>query len=305
MTRPNRHLKNQIVLISRRTLSNEALILPSHDGSLAREISYIIAFNANRFELKILSLQFNPRGYEMVIFDPHARRSEFSKATNQLISLRVKRRIEHDESLWTTAKPGNQPILDLPTLQREIVHGCTFAVRKGFVKCQSDWEMPQIGPADWGKELSFRNSRGDEVLLSAGPGDLLAKLVDVEILKKTLCSQIKTIEKEQASCWKEVLGMEACYCKATFEKWKFRVQKRVKRYLCESVERIKAAKERMRTFCKQHRKALVEYIEGKETDAGRANYELIEFPAGTLKMRTHFGQICSSAEADDPHRFRL
>ncbi|GEM_PF-1661930 len=109
--------------------------------------------SAQSCEIEILALHVEPFGYEAIILDRNMRRSEFMQMVNQAISLAIKKKIVHFESLWSNQKPGNLPILDIETLRSEIVKVCTTPVSNGYVRKSKEWELPHFSPEDWGVEM--------------------------------------------------------------------------------------------------------------------------------------------------------
>ena len=301
MTLPHRYIPNQVVKISRGTLNRMPLIIADEKGELCEAINFIFARSAQMCEIDMLALHVEPFGYEAIILDRNMRRSEFLQMVNQAISLEVKSRITHYESLWSNQKPGNLPILDIETFRSEMVKLCTAPVRNGYVRKIDDWELPCLGPSDWGVERTHyvcpEVKELGELSMCPGPKrwgenncDVVGVFTKMWDSQESLIEDILDFEKAERRRRKRVIGIKKCRDKKTFlahksaKGTKYTDHKR--QVLCASVERRAKISEFMLSFYKSYKSALIGFIRirGKGGTEG--------FPYGTLTMRTLFRVGC-------------
>ncbi len=308
MTQPHRYIENQFAKLSRGTLHGLPLLMPGKGGNLAKQIREIFLLAARRFNIQLLALNVEPFGYVAVIFDPQMRRSDFLKSVNQSISMKVKKAVKHEESVWSNKKPGNIPILDLETLENEIFQTCIRPVKKGYVRKVSDWVLPTIGPSDWPELKSENNldvvvSVGDSpnASLGQGPG-LFRALVDLKQighLKTILNDRIDVFQRSEKRRRRKVLSKTACLNRATFLHSSATNREEYARpnvpFLCASKIAFDLAVQGLKDFHFAYRQALENFPKKKT----------VIFPFGVLKMRTLFGVAVSPAKASDVFRFRL
>ncbi len=300
MSIPHRYIPNQVVKISRGTLDRRPFIVPDAKGELAESIAFIFARSAIHCEIEILALHVEPFGYEAIILDRKMRRSEFLQMVNQAISLKIKKRIKHYESLWSNQKPGNLPILDLETLIEEIFTLCTAPVRNGYVRKIEHWELPTVTPSDWGVKKTYCSCGKDEEDEKAslcpgltafldGDSDLVKMCTSIDAIKASLVDRIQAFEKAERGRRKRVIGIMRCRKKATFVKYKAPDSTTYvdhKRFiLCVCKTRYEKIGKFMIRYMLDYNLALIHFILGRSGN----------FPYGTLKMRTLFRVECQSA----------
>ncbi len=143
------------------------------------------------------------------------RRSKFMQMVNQAISLAVKKKTRHYESLWSNQKPGNLAILDIETLRSEIVRVCTTPVRTGYVRKVEDWELPHFSPSDWGVEMD--EEKGSESSTEPCPvstrsltplRDKLEVALEIENKRKSTARKLpKSVESKRSQ---EGQRLEGC-----------------------------------------------------------------------------------------------
>ena len=298
MTAPHRYIENQFVRISRETQHRLPLITADKENELWHEIHYIFAREATRCKIVVLALSMTPFGYDAVIFDPEMKRSHFLKSINQCISNAVKRRVDHTDSLWSNAKPGNVPILDIESLKKTLVEVCIIPVKMGYVRTVEEWVLPIIGPADWGETLSFQDPRQAPEELkkrSSNHNPGILPLVNYATktfnLKSGLISEIRGFENAERRRRKKVLRKNDCYKAGTFLNHDSRGKVHevcLSAALCASSERLDRIAKTMKAF-------YLDYIEAFATFTWPI---WSVFPCGTLKMREFYNVTCKPLDKD-------
>ncbi len=312
MTLPHRYIPNQVVKISRGTLNRMPLIIPDKKGELCEAINFIFARSAFICKIQILALHVEPFGYEAIIIDPDMRRSEFLQMVNQAISLEVKGRITHYESLWSNQKPGNVPILDIETLKSEIIKLSVAPVRNGYVRKRSDWELPHIEPADWGIEKTHyvcrENKELGKAIMCPGQnkfalgGEIVVNMhTKIEELLPSLVAEIDAFEVAEKRRRKRVLGIKKCQCKSTFLTHKSKTGAKYTDHkvvvLCAAPKRFDEIDTFLKSYYKKYRTALIQFIRAR-SKSGKEG-----FPEGTLTMRTLFRVGCIPHQGTEPFEF--
>ncbi len=301
MTAPHRYIENQIVKISRNTLNRMPLLVPDEKGVLAEEMHYIIAREAMRWQIVILAMCIHPFGYRAIIFDPKMQRSHFLKSINQCFSLAVKRRVDHEESLWSNHKPGNVPIMDIESLREEILEVCLDPIRRGFVSYLVEWELPHIGPSEWGHTLRFEDPRQDpdspkKRSAEHNPGVLLNVNFATKImgLKESLMVEISQFEERGKERQHSIFKKSQRYSVSAYlaiDRNKKRYFEK-KKYYSKCLKRIEKLNATMKAFYLKYKEAMIDF----EWDKWPV------FPTGTLKVREYFRVPCE-VEADEVFLF--
>ena len=312
MTLPHRYIPNQVVKISRGTLNRMPLIIPDEKGELCQYINFIFARAAFIFKIQILALHVEPFGYEAIIIDPRMQRSEFLQMVNQAISLEVKSRITHYESLWSNQKPGNLPILDIETLKSELFKLCIAPVRNGYVRKSSDWKLPLIEPKDWGTEQTYyvcpeQKDMGKAIMcpgqnkFQLAASDKVTMHTKIEDLKPLLISEIRAFEVEERRRRKKVLGVKKCHQKSAFLEHKSKTGATYTDHkvvvLCASAKRREEIREFLKCYYKKYRDALLLFIRERPKPGNEG------FPYGSVRMCSLFRVGCRDREGEELFQF--
>ncbi|RDV36180.1 hypothetical protein DV096_20465 [Bradymonadaceae bacterium TMQ3] len=152
MTRPRRHVADQVVALTRRTVEGRFFTRP--DANINAVAAYEFARSASRSGVVVHGAVVMSNHVHIVLTDPQARRSDFMRDAMAGFTRARNNFFGRTGSLWDTNRSYcDTVLLDREVFEIQLLYVLLNPVKAGLVRRAKDWPGFKIMPSDWEKPM--------------------------------------------------------------------------------------------------------------------------------------------------------
>lgn len=303
MTMPKRQLKNQCVMLTRRTHQGRHWLLNDKQDTYHNISGYNYALAITRTNQQPHGVMTMSNHHHLIQTDPDATRSKFMQQFHQSQTRCINHQRDREDSLWSASAPGDMAILTTESIKKALLYTWLNPVKAGLVEKVDDWAHFTILPKHWGKPMTFnrpdyfsaknKNIPPTITIVPMPPPGFQNMPVEkaISLFEGWIAEEEQRYAEKRKRTNASVEGMRRIYKQKPSGRPKIKRprNKLNPRFACSHKKRSAAAIKTMRTFWSDYRRCMT---------LARAN-KPVTFPSGTLHMaRFH---DCLPVQEDDPH----
>src|SRR5690554_3248129 len=300
MTRPRRHLKDQVSMISRRCLNRCFFLRP--DKRINAIVAYRFARDSVSNHIEIHAAMVMSNHIHLIVTDKKGRRSDFMRDAMSNISRTRNQDLGRDDYFWDGRQFCDTLLLDRDAEERKLLYVWLNPVLAGLVGRAEDWPGFKILPRDWGKTIKvprpkayFSDNLPDfiEFTPQPPPGYRDKPLEEVIAYFETLLKDAEDqLASERRRLKRRLVGAKRVLSTSPTSRPPKRESKTSRgdispRFASKDPEVMDAAIAREREFRAEYARQRKRWLKGKKR---------VIFPCGTLWLRRNAPITCSEPD---------
>lgn len=303
MTKPRRHIANQVVLLTRRCFQRRFLLRP--DSFINRVLFFETARASSRHGQCVHGVLAMSNHIHQVSTDTTGNRSDFMRDAMREISRARNHDLDRRDSLWDSRSFGDTVLVKRETIERKLIYTWLNPVAAGLVRRAEDWPGFKILPRHWGKIFRIKKPERYygrdtpeyvEFIPMPPPGYDEMTLEEVrEHFEALLREAEDKLHKQRGN--KKVRGaVRICQTNPySCPKNPSPMGELSPRFACKDGAALSQAIKRYQDFQDEYQRTRLKWLKGKK----------VKFPCGTVQLRRRAPIRCKPPDEDEPGLFQL
>ncbi|RAL20615.1 hypothetical protein DL240_16420 [Lujinxingia litoralis] len=303
MTRPRRHLKDQVVMLTRRCFERRFFLRP--DTTINAIAAYEFARAGQRHGVAIHAVMVMSNHPHLIVTDARGRRSDFMRDALSGIARARNADLGRRSYFWDDRPYCDTVLLERQAQERKLLYTWLNPVRAGLVERAEDWPGFKILPRDWGKPVkvprpgAFYGRRSPEFIEftpQPPPGYEDMSLSEVRAHFEGLLKEAEDeIRAERRRCKKRLVGVKRVLAvrPTSHPSTPAPMGQMSPRFASQDPAILSAAIARERAFFNAYARERERWLKGKKG---------VVFPCGTVWLRRNAPVKC---RAPDTHEAGL
>ncbi len=189
-------------MLTRRCVQRQFLLRP--DPELVNAFLYCLIVAATQFEIVLLQSTGMSNHHHTVIYDQHARVSEFMGQFHRLLAKCVNHLRHRWENVWSSEAPSAVRLLEVEDVINKVVYAATNPVKDNLVDTVAEWPGANTlaallsGGTISATRPAFFDDDGKMPKEVSMTLELPARLGDANAVKETIRARVARFEKRKA-----------------------------------------------------------------------------------------------------------
>ena len=289
--------REQVVMVSRRTVQRQLLFVP--DDVINGIFLYCLGYAAKKYKIKVISVTVMSNHWHVVIFDEKGTYPAFTSWMHEFTAKCVNVYRKRYENVWSSEKGSVVRAEDDEDVLGQVVYCECNPVEAGLVADRKDWPGIRLGPAQWGKTIEVKRPSvyfsktgrmPKKVKLTLHRPPIKTDLSDA-VLAQQFMNATDAKQKELVECHKQAgkvfMGANAVKRQSPFSQPRTEAPRRNlnPQVAAKNKGRRIAALKRLKQFWSDYKKAYARWRTGTRD---------VVFPHGTYAVCVFGGAISAS-----------